>query len=70
MSELTNALNRIVSWLEKHPSENYASVDVLQPGLSYEQIERRVAGLPFKLPGEVYELYHVLMIATLVLCLG
>lgn len=24
MSELTDALNRIVSWLEKHPSEKYA----------------------------------------------
>ena len=57
MSDLTNALNRIFSWLEKHPSEKYASVDVLQPGLSYEEIERRVADLPFKLSEEVYELY-------------
>lgn len=34
MSELTDALNRIVDWLEKYPSEKYASVDVLQPGLT------------------------------------
>ena len=58
MSELTDALNQIVSWLEKHPSEKYASADVLQPGLSYEEIDRRVADLPFKLPEEVYELYQ------------
>jgi hypothetical protein len=55
--------------LEKHPSKKYASVDVLQPGLSYEEIDRRVVDLPFKLPEEAYELYHLLMIATLVLSL-
>ena len=38
MSELTDALNRIVNWLQKHPSEKYASINVLQPGLSYEEI--------------------------------
>ncbi|MBV6621913.1 MAG: SMI1/KNR4 family protein [Rivularia sp. (in: Bacteria)] len=58
MSELIHALNRIVNWLKNHPSEKYASVDVLQPGLSYEEIDRRVADLPFKLPKEVYELYQ------------
>ena len=58
MSGLTNALNRIVNWLEKHSCEKYASVNVLQPGLSYEEIERRVVDLPFKLPEEVYELYQ------------
>jgi len=58
MSELTNALNRILNWLENHPLEKYALVDVLQPGLSYEEIERRVADLPFKLPEEVYQLYQ------------
>ncbi|BAY87151.1 putative esterase [Calothrix parasitica NIES-267] len=58
MSDLTNALNRIFNWLEKHPSEKYASVDVLQPRLSYEEIERRVADLAFELPEEVYELYQ------------
>ncbi|AFY53194.1 hypothetical protein Riv7116_0600 [Rivularia sp. PCC 7116] len=58
MSDLTDALNRIFDWLKKHPSEKYASVDVLQPGLSYEEIEIKVADLPFKLPEEVYELYQ------------
>ena len=58
MSELIDALDRIVNWLEKHPSEKYASVDVLQPGLHYEEIDRRVADLPFKLPEEVYEIYQ------------
>ena len=38
--------------------EGYASVDVLQPGLSYEEIDSRVADLPFKLPEEVYQLYR------------
>ncbi|MEM6752416.1 MAG: SMI1/KNR4 family protein [Cyanobacteria bacterium P01_C01_bin.38] len=58
MSDLTDALNRIVNWLQKHPSEKYASVDVLQPGLSYEEIDKRVADLPFKLPEEVSQLYQ------------
>ena len=58
MSELIHALNRILNWLKNNPSEKYASVDVLQPGLSYEEIDRRVADLPFKLPEEVYQLYQ------------
>ncbi|MBV6621910.1 MAG: SMI1/KNR4 family protein [Rivularia sp. (in: Bacteria)] len=58
MSDLTDALNRIVNWLKNHTSEKYASVDVWQPGLSYEEIDRRVADLPFKLPEEIYELYQ------------
>ena len=57
MSALVDALDRIVNWLQKHPSEKYASVDVLQPGLSYEEIDR-IADLPFKLPEEVYTLYQ------------
>ena len=57
MSELIDALDRIVNWLEKHPCEKYSSVDVLQPGLSYEEIKRRVADLPVMISEEVYELY-------------
>lgn len=58
MSALTEALERIVNWWRQHPSDNYASVEVLEPGLTHEEIERRVTDLPFRLPKEVYELYQ------------
>lgn len=58
MSALTEALERIFNWLKQHPSDKYASVEVLEPGLTYEEIEERVTELPFRLPKEVYELYQ------------
>ncbi|MEH1934323.1 MAG: hypothetical protein V7L14_11495 [Nostoc sp.] len=55
MSLLTDALDRILNWLQqKKPF--YASS--LQPGLVYEEIEEKVKSLPFRLPREVYELYQ------------
>jgi cell wall assembly regulator SMI1 len=58
MSTLTEALERIVNWWRQHPSDNYASVEVLEPGLTHKEIERRVTDLPFRLPKEVYKLYQ------------
>lgn len=55
MSELTEALTRIQDWVE----QNYpVGLDSLKPGLSLQEIEQIVEGLPFQLPPEVYELYQ------------
>jgi SMI1 / KNR4 family (SUKH-1) len=55
MSTLTDALERILNWLQaNHPK----AASSLQPGLSYEEIEAKLADLPFRLPQEVYELYQ------------
>ena len=55
---LTNALERILNWLQQNLLSEYISVEVLEPGLTYEEIEERVADLPFCLSQEVYELYQ------------
>ena len=55
MSRLTEALDRIGNYLQQHAPEVFAT---LQPGLSYEEIEKIVKDLPFRLPPEVYELYQ------------
>ncbi|GBE92369.1 SMI1/KNR4 family protein [Nostoc cycadae] len=55
MSELTDALDRVVNWLQRH-KPLYASA--LQTGLSDEEIEEKVKDLPFRLTREVYELYQ------------
>jgi hypothetical protein len=54
MSDLTNALNRIMTWLGEN-SPNSASG--FQPGLSSNVIEEKLNILPFCLSKEVYELY-------------
>jgi hypothetical protein len=54
MTDLTNALNRILAWLEKHSPR---SASGLQSGLSSEEIEKRLNILPFCLSQEVRELY-------------
>lgn len=54
MTDLTDALNRILAWLEKH---NPISASGFQPGLSSEIIEERLSALSFCVPQEVYELY-------------
>ena len=54
-SQLTNALNRILNWIEKY---NSYYVKYLQPGLSKKEVDNLVEDLPFKLPSEVYELYQ------------
>lgn len=58
MSSLTNALARILNWLEQNLLSEYVSVEVLEPGLTLEEIEERVADLPFCLSQEVCELYQ------------
>lgn len=58
MSSLTNALDRILNWLEQNLLSEYISVEVLEPGLTLEEIEERVADLPFCLSQEVCELYQ------------
>jgi hypothetical protein len=55
MSTLTDALERILNWLRANYPEAASS---LQPGLSYDEIEAKIADLPFCLPQEVYELYQ------------
>jgi hypothetical protein len=56
MSNLTNALERILDWWKKNGYEE--AVSDLQPGLSYAEIEEMVKDLPLRLPLEVYELYQ------------
>ncbi|MGB3757344.1 MAG: SMI1/KNR4 family protein [Rivularia sp. (in: cyanobacteria)] len=55
MSELTQALNRIMTWLSENQPSFAAS---FLPGLTNEQIHAAVQHLPFELPEEIYELYR------------
>lgn len=55
MSALTEALDRILNWLQKHSPSDVSS---LQPGLSEAEIEEIVKDLPVRLPQEVCELYR------------
>lgn len=52
MIDLREALNLISDYLEQE-----IAYQVLNPGLSFEDIEREVSILPFSLPTEIYELY-------------
>lgn len=55
MSALTEALDRILNWLQHHrPSD----VSLLQPGLSEAEIEEIVADLPWRLPNDIRQLYQ------------
>lgn len=59
MSALTEALNKILSWLEEHDDLDFARLESLQPGLSFNEIEEKISDLlPLRLPKEVYELYQ------------
>lgn len=55
MSALTDALNRIMEWLQQN-SPTCASGFL--PGLSPEEIEQKLGELPFCVSCEVYELYQ------------
>ncbi len=55
MSDLTNALDRILDWFQNNKP---STIDSLQPGLTTEEIESKVKDLPFRLTQEVYELYQ------------
>lgn len=55
MTILTEALNRIMNWLQ----QNYPlGITSLKPGLSLLEIEESTKTLSFCLPQEVYELYQ------------
>lgn len=54
-SELINALNRILIWLQQNKPDY---VECLQPGLSKVEIDNLVQDLPFTIPQEIYELYQ------------
>lgn len=54
-SELTNALNRILSWIERHEP---SWIEYLYPGLSKDEIDDLVRDLPIQFPPELYELYQ------------
>ncbi|MBE9206856.1 SMI1/KNR4 family protein [Nostoc sp. LEGE 06077] len=59
MSALTDALDRILSWLEEYNNLDFARFESLQPGLKFAEIEEKVSSLlPLRLPKEVYELYQ------------
>jgi len=59
VSVLTEALNKILSWLEEHDDLDFARLESLQPGLSFNEIEEKTSNLlPLCLPKEVYELYQ------------
>ena len=52
---VTSALERIRRWAEQNDPEFVA---LLQPGLTRQEINAAVGGLPFTLAEEVYELYQ------------
>lgn len=55
MSELTEALEIIYSWLEENQPN---CAEALEPGLTDNQIAEQLKDLSIKLPNEVYELYQ------------
>ncbi|MEC4896324.1 MAG: hypothetical protein SAL07_23295 [Oscillatoria sp. PMC 1051.18] len=55
MSNLTEALNRIMNWLEMYQPEYAAS---FLPGLSRSEIDELVKPFNIVIPEEVYELYQ------------
>jgi hypothetical protein len=52
MTDLRETLDLISDYLEQK-----VAYQILNPGLSFEDIEREVSILPFNLPMEVYQLY-------------
>lgn len=54
MSTLTQALNRILKYLEAHKPE---AISLLQPGLSQTEIEEIVKDLPIKISQDICDLY-------------
>lgn len=54
MSELTQALNRIMIWLSKNQP---SFANSFLPGLTNQEIQTKIQHLPIELPEEIYELY-------------
>lgn len=55
MSELTNALERILNWWREHKPADAA---LFKPGLKLAELQEKLHRLPFQLPNEVYTLYQ------------
>ncbi|NEO88310.1 MAG: SMI1/KNR4 family protein [Spirulina sp. SIO3F2] len=55
MSQLTEALNRIMNWLQEYQPDYAAS---FLPGLSRQEIDEITAPLNLYIPEEIYELYQ------------
>ncbi len=55
MSQLTDSLNQIKTWLENNCP---LAAETITPGLSLEEIQSKIETLPFSLPNEFYELYQ------------
>ncbi|MGI2907468.1 hypothetical protein [Tolypothrix sp. VBCCA 56010] len=59
MSELTEILQRISTWVQQYqPEKDGKKIPLLAPGLTHEEIESKVKDLPFRLSVELYELYQ------------
>ena len=56
MTELNNALDRILVYLEEHEDLDNARFESLQIGLSYKEIIEKTKDLPFCLPNLFYYL--------------
>jgi cell wall assembly regulator SMI1 len=54
MSELTDALNRIFAWWEKHKP---ADATRFNSGLTEEEVQAKLNQFPRLLPSEIYDLY-------------
>lgn len=54
-SDIAEGLERVVQVMAQ---KGFPVADSLKPGLSEHEIRERVAHLPFRLPGELYELYQ------------
>lgn len=54
-SELTNALNKILVWLQQNKPDY---VERLYPGLSRTEVDILIHNLPFIISQEIYELYQ------------
>ena len=55
MSQLTDSLNQIKTWLENNFPQ---AAESITPGLTLSEIESTIETLPFSLPKEFYELYQ------------
>lgn len=55
MSQLTDSLNQIQTWLENNCPQ---AAETITPGLTLSEIESKIENLPFSLPEEFYELYQ------------
>lgn len=55
MSQLTDSLNQIKTWLEENCPQ---AAENITPGLTLSEIESKIQDLSFSLPNEFYELYQ------------